>query len=193
MKTTETITAAPVLVNPTIELKNIKTFQGRDGYGLNANLYLNGEKIAFVLDEGNGGEMRLQALGNTAEEMHENTKKIELLQEYAKALPKEKVEGIVGLSEEEKWMQPDLACIVDKLFEEEQNKKFIKKLEKKMVNAILVGVPNSGAYRYFSYKVNLDKIPLANLQNTIDKTVLPSLKEGEVILNTNLKQLGVKY
>lgn len=36
-------------------LGKIKTFRGRDGYGLNATILLDGKPVAFVLDEGCGG------------------------------------------------------------------------------------------------------------------------------------------
>jgi len=38
-------------------LKAVKTFVGRDGYGLNANLYKGKKKVATILDTGDGGEM----------------------------------------------------------------------------------------------------------------------------------------
>ena len=41
-----------------ITLKGVKTFKGRDGYGLNATLCFDGKKVAEILDEGNGGEVR---------------------------------------------------------------------------------------------------------------------------------------
>ena len=47
-----------------LELKAVKTFLGSDGYGLNAILHLNGEKVAFVLFEGRGGELELHSLIN---------------------------------------------------------------------------------------------------------------------------------
>lgn len=37
------------------KLVNIKTFKGRDGYGLNADLIVNGNKVAQVHDNGDGG------------------------------------------------------------------------------------------------------------------------------------------
>ena len=43
-----------------VELKAIKTFEGMDGYGLNANVYINGKREAVALDEGCGGEMLLR-------------------------------------------------------------------------------------------------------------------------------------
>ena len=36
-------------------LKKVKQMNGRDGYMLNADLYLNGVKLAEVVDDGNGG------------------------------------------------------------------------------------------------------------------------------------------
>jgi hypothetical protein len=38
-------------------LTKIKTFRGMEGQGLNATLMHNGEAIAFVLDDANGGEV----------------------------------------------------------------------------------------------------------------------------------------
>lgn len=38
-------------------LRGIKTFQGRDGYGLNATLTRNGKAVCTLLDEGCGGMM----------------------------------------------------------------------------------------------------------------------------------------
>lgn len=40
---------------PQYTLKGVKTFRGRDGYGLNAKLCRDGKEVAFLLDEGCGG------------------------------------------------------------------------------------------------------------------------------------------
>jgi hypothetical protein len=52
-------------------LKGVKTFRGMDGEGLNATLYRGDKKVAFILDEGCGGEMRFdfydQMHGRSAE------------------------------------------------------------------------------------------------------------------------------
>ena len=40
-----------------VTFKNIKTFEGHEGYGLNAKMYINGYYCMFVLDDGNGGCM----------------------------------------------------------------------------------------------------------------------------------------
>ena len=38
-----------------LTIKKLKLFQGMEGEGFNLDLYLNGKKIAFVMDGGNGG------------------------------------------------------------------------------------------------------------------------------------------
>jgi hypothetical protein len=41
------------------ELKNIKTFLGREGHGLNAVICRDGKPVAFVLDDANGGMIEI--------------------------------------------------------------------------------------------------------------------------------------
>tara|TARA_Y100001963_G_scaffold34739_1_gene48390 strand:+ start:1991 stop:2581 length:591 start_codon:yes stop_codon:yes gene_type:complete len=44
-----------IINNSNFTIKGLKTFIGREGYGVNANLYHKGKKVAFLLDSGNGG------------------------------------------------------------------------------------------------------------------------------------------
>lgn len=37
------------------EVKGVKSFVGMEGYGFNATLYKDGKKVAFVIDDANGG------------------------------------------------------------------------------------------------------------------------------------------
>lgn len=59
-----------VTVVPTYTLRRVKTFRGMDGQGLNAELLRDGKVVAFLIDEGCGGEMRFDWMGrgNTGEE-----------------------------------------------------------------------------------------------------------------------------
>jgi hypothetical protein len=43
----------------TYAVSNIKTFTGREGYGLNATITRDGRAVAFVLDDASGGEVRV--------------------------------------------------------------------------------------------------------------------------------------
>ena len=46
-----------IINNSNFTVKGLKTFIGREGHGVNANLYYKGKKVAFLLDSGNGGEL----------------------------------------------------------------------------------------------------------------------------------------
>ena len=55
MKTNNYTESIKIINNSKFSIKAIKTFVGREGYGINANLYYNNKKVAFLLDSGNGG------------------------------------------------------------------------------------------------------------------------------------------
>tara|TARA_R110002012_G_scaffold4795_3_gene21954 strand:+ start:5298 stop:5942 length:645 start_codon:yes stop_codon:yes gene_type:complete len=40
-----------------LTVKSLKVFNGREGHGVNANIYLHNKKIAVCIDSGNGGEL----------------------------------------------------------------------------------------------------------------------------------------
>ena len=52
---THTNKAMEIINNCKFQVKGVKTFTGREGYGINANLYYENKKVAFLLDSGNGG------------------------------------------------------------------------------------------------------------------------------------------
>ena len=47
--------AMEIIDNSKFQVKGVKTFIGREGYGINANLYYENKKVAFLRDGGNGG------------------------------------------------------------------------------------------------------------------------------------------
>jgi len=51
------------------EVKGVKSFVGMDGYGFNATLYRKGKKVAFCIDEGCGGEVRIDWLAKTPKDV----------------------------------------------------------------------------------------------------------------------------
>ena len=57
-----------------IELKGIKTFQGMEGVGFNANIYLDGKKVGFVMDSAYGGDYNYEY--DTPEAKNEIDKRI---------------------------------------------------------------------------------------------------------------------
>ena len=48
-------------------VKAIKTFEGHDGFGFSCNLYENNKKIATVLDDGRGGQVRFNFIDKFSE------------------------------------------------------------------------------------------------------------------------------
>jgi len=51
---------------PRVEMKNVKTFRGREGEGFNATLYINGQKSAFVFDDASGGPYNYEVYDNVS-------------------------------------------------------------------------------------------------------------------------------
>lgn len=172
---------------PSIELKKVKTFRGMEGYGLNAEVYVNGIKACFVIDEGNGGEMRFDQVYDRAS--------MELLEKYAKSIPQTPLEvngkpymrdGKVVM------MDTTVAELIDDAFDEIQKKKEEAKLVKKFANHLVWGVPGAAQYAQVKYNVPLAAIPAAQLQAAVDKWKA-TFKKDERFFNTNLKTLGIKF
>jgi hypothetical protein len=170
---------------PKIELKNVKTFRGMEGYGLNATLYVDGIKTAFVIDDANGGPVDYEIF---------NKAKFDEIKAYAASLPAEPIvfDGVPALDEKNQPMtiQPDVDTLVDKAFNLIQRAKEQKKIEKKMETCVMWGIPGADAYHEVKWSAPLSKIPVARLQQSINK-YMAQFQPGEQFLNTNLKKLGL--
>jgi transcription initiation factor IIF auxiliary subunit len=114
---------------PKVELKKVKTFRGTDGYGLNADIHINGVKCLLVIDEANGGCFNYQ---NIYDEKNK-TKALEniaLLKEYIKNQPKKVYPwGSVAY---------DMDMLVDDILAEQEEKKLKKMLEKNRYQDLLL-------------------------------------------------------
>ena len=96
------------------QLKNVKTFMGREGEGFNATLYFNGKKIAHVDDYANGGPVSMN-FTNKADE--------DAFMTYCRA-------------NSEFDIEPE-GCIIDDLFNKFQEDKFFKRNCKKKTIVLL--------------------------------------------------------
>lgn len=167
---------------PKVELKNVKTFRGMEGFGLNADIYINGVKCLLVIDEGCGGEFLYYE--NIEHKNPELVKaNIELLDNYIATLPA-KTYGSMTI-------EIDRDIFIDNILAEQENEKNRKKMVKLMETAILIGVPNTDRYSYFRQKLPLAKFPKSTLQSFINSIKDKHCKDGVVILNTNLQKLGI--
>lgn len=172
---------------PIVTFKNVKTFIGHEGYGLNADLYINGIKSLFILDDGNGGEMRYTSYAMGEKDEIKKQKILNLIQylnDYIKTLP-----NIVYYFNNEKFTHiADLNWFVNDQLEKLETNKFKLKMEKLFKTAIVFGIPNTNTYNYIKF-TNIQK---NKLQAYVDEIRIKYCKNGVEILNTNLKNLGLK-
>lgn len=171
---------------PNVELKNVKTFRGHEGIGLNANVYINGVKCLFVIDEANGGEMIYEE-----NIQHKDPKlvsaNIQLMDDYIAMLPEQKF----TYGDKTFSIKVNRDIFINDILVEMKKKKNQRKMEKLMQTAILIGIPNSDRYSYFNFKRALSTIPRTVLQAQVALIKFKNCKNGVVILNTNLADLGI--
>jgi len=167
---------------PKIELKKI-SFNERMSEETNAfvaDLYINGKKVGYAKNDGRGGCTVMHGYSR------EDYQVIMDADAYCKTLPKVKS----GNSEYEQ----DLESVVDQLLEDYLTAKERKKMEKYMLTGILFGIPNSGSYSRVDYKHSLSALAKVNhlaLQARVNQIKERYCTKGEVILNTNLTELGI--
>ena len=180
---------------PKVVLKNVKTFMGHDGTGLNADIWINGINCMHVYDGAYGGEFEYTENTYNNPKAEQVKKNIALLNEYVDQLPEED-SGIIK-DGKPMMIKYGLDVYIDRILEKQEIEKAKKKWERKkqklMQTAILLS-KNDGTdgYRYFNFKRPLSDIPKNILQTQLNQIVLTHCKKGVKILNTNLKQLGVE-
>jgi hypothetical protein len=166
---------------PKVVLKNVRTFEGHDGLGLNADVWIDGVKCMHLYDGAYGGEYEYTYLAHGAKEPAKVLSLIKNLEDYVKSLPAEEWD----FHGKKMSIDPNMDTFLNEIYESMQ-------LEKKMKRAILVGIPNGTSYQRISWTGKaLSAVPLGALQMTVN-SLKKKLKAGEVILNTNLETLGVK-
>lgn len=104
-----------------VTLKNVKTFTGRQGVGLNATVFVNGEKCFFYTDEANGGCSYHEPIFQ--KDLYEK------LLAHIKDLPMRKYSGIKGHENEE--YKPDIDSIINDALADHKFEIFKKKALKK--------------------------------------------------------------
>jgi len=188
-----------------IELKNIYVNQrmSRETTLFEANLYINGVKVGYAENDGQGGSTNYRA---TTEEGRALIKEAE---KYCKTLPDKIVPYDNDGKKETFTIKMSLEQKIDDLVDEfivaydkkQSENRFDKKMAKDMENGILIGVPGQRAYTVQKYNQPISKILetphyRAALKTSIASKILPSMEDGFKILNTNihaedLRMLGV--
>lgn len=181
------------MIEPKIVLKNVKTFQGHDGGGFNADIWINGVNCMHVYDGAYGGEFEYTEnifKNPKAKKVEEN---IALLHKYVDQLPEVETDFIKD--GKPMMIKYGLDVYIDKiLIKQEQakiDKRFDAKKKKSMQTSILFGKPNEKRYSILEYKRPLSSFSTDKLQEHLNTIVLKHCKKGVEILNTNLEALGL--
>ncbi len=173
-----------------IEVKNVKFFEGHEMDGVNADLFINGVKVYHVHDDGNGGCLDFELISHDSK-----TKALaKLLNDFIDSIPEKPLDFGKGVVKDEhgnvRMGKTSLEDYVNDLIDNWQKAKGKKKMEKLFETCIAVGVPNASTYGVYNFKRKLSEIAPSILETKI-RIIKMQLKKGEVILNTNLAELGV--
>lgn len=171
-----------------IELKNIKysASLSRETNAFTANLYIEDKRVGTVINDGHGGNTSYQADNKEAWDI------IRQAENYCKALP-EKQYPKDEYSEAFSFPM-DLETYIDDLLTEYLVKKDLEKHQKK---GVLFGVPNALTWTLQPFTRPLKDV-LAHpngaeiIANSIAKNIYKNLKDGVMILNTNIPESILK-
>lgn len=175
-----------------VVLKSVKFHEGHDTMvGFNADVWINGTKCFSAYDSANGGCFEY----NNYTYNVSDTKKAKVLSLIAE------LEAHIQTLEPQKFklqsngiehsLNYDMDLFVDELIQEFEANKIKKKMLKLQLTSILFGVPNIGNYSYLNYKIPLSDMPRQILKIKYNAIVKKHCKDDVVILNTNLKELGL--
>lgn len=175
-----------------IDIKNIKVNLAfsEETTCFTADIFVNGIKTAYARNDGHGGCTSYASYHKPNDD--ENLRQAEA---FAKTLPSHFYEMGGKKLEIKSDLENIINFKVDDVINAKETAKFNKQIAKSMQSNIVIGIPNSGKVRIVGYgKHKLSDIVKTQLgYNSVSKlitSVVGELKEGEVILNTNLKELG---
>ena len=175
-----------------IELKKLKinlTFSEETTMFM-ADIYVDGVLTAYARNDGKGG-----CTDYNSYHKPNNDETLRQAEAYAKSLPPIILEGMFG--NKSISIDSTLEHIIDELVDAEVNKKetakFDKKLIKAMENHIVWGVPNSGIFNSWGFKMPI-KAVLMNPKGkeavvNLVKKVIGEVKVGESILYKNIDEI----
>lgn len=166
---------------PVVKLKNIKTFEGMEGYGINADVYINGINCLRMIDSGDGGETIFRRVLNIGQSIIDAN--IKQLNDYVTEL---------AAIDEKNDLNMNLDIYMNDVWLEMELDKIKKKANKRMLTAIVIGKPDySEPYSFFQLKKPLKNYLPAELQQIVNPIAFKHCTNGVQILNKNLEALGV--
>lgn len=169
-----------------IELKNVKINLAfsEETVMFKADVYVNGVKTAYANNDGHGGSTFYSAYDGSKRAL------LKEAEDFCQTLPSE----FSKLGDKSYEIKMDLEhfidITIDDLVNKKEEEKLKKKLEKKYINCLIFGKPNTDRYMEVKYKVPFTSFPKEVLQKQVDKYKL-ELKAGEKFFNTNFEALGI--
>lgn len=161
-----------------LELKNVKFYESmsEETNCFQADLFINGKKIASVKNQGQGGPTDYHVLD------FKNQQILRDAEQFCLSLPKEKIDGMMGDFE----FQPTLESRIDDLFEAwlkvKEEKKFLKQMEK----GIMYGSPNRYQMTYWNNTTLTAVMQNPSGKLRVKQILKDLIGKGETILNTNI-------
>ena len=182
---------------PKVELKKVETFQGHDGVGFNADVWIDGVKCTHVHDGAYGGEYEYTNYIYQNPQAELIKEKLALLDAYIKSLPEIPMEinGEPFIRDGEQVMlKKDLDWYLnDKLvaiLETKERKKAERKFNTLQEKALIFGTDITD-YAYYKFAHPLGRYNVQQLQKRVDELVAKECKGDVKLLNTNLKEIGI--
>lgn len=180
---------------PKITVKKVSSFQGHDGVGVNADVYIDGVYAGHFYDDARGGEPDFDlAYSHTDPTVREKAKaKVDALIAFAKEQPQRDINADKRFGDTPMMHQASYIDLMDYAINDALQAKEDKKMDKMKASCLMWGKPNGLSYTRIKFSVPLlSALPLPVLQAQVDK-VKKELKEGEVFLNAeHLQSLGVR-
>lgn len=177
-----------------IELRNIKysQFLSRETEAFTSNLYINNVHAGIAENEGHGGPTHYYHINDKGRELIKLAEAF-CLELPAKVYPASKVMGVFALDMNLEHYIDDL---LESHLQKKEQAKFDKKLNKTMEKAIMYGIPGE-SFQGIGYKSTITELLATEkgvelIKNTIAKDILKNLKDGNIVLNTNIPEVILK-
>lgn len=172
-----------------IQLKNVRVNEGlsRESLAFSATLYINGQRVGILANDGHGGETNYRALDQRGESLIREA--VKWVGSFPRRLGSDGESDRAPDVDQQKFGH-HLEDMANCWWNGKEAARFQKKAEKAMETGIVFGVP-ARSFRVMKYRqpiaflIRIEK-GVERLRLDIQGKVLPLLKEGEMILNTNI-------
>lgn len=178
-------------VKEQLSVKNVKDGFGHDLMGLFADVYLRKKKVGYYNDDGYGGEIDIQLNSVAKDDIEKMCIGLNMSQFlFDNGWDFMKEPSRIKLSTQ---VEQIIYLLIEEILLAKEAKKFATKLKKDMVRGICVGTNDRYVLHKFKHPLPemVRLIGAGGVKVSIIQKLLPNLKEGETILNTNLKELGI--